>query len=116
MEDARVHLNIPAGVENGATMHVPGQGSEGLNGGRPGDLYVYLEVADDKRFQRQGQHLFTTLELTFAQAAMGDKFEIQGLDDKIEVNVSAGTQPGTRITIRGAGLPPLQGGRRATSS
>jgi len=108
----KVHLNIPPGFESGATMHLPGQGNDGSGGGRPGDLYVVLHVKDQKRFERKGQTLLTHLELTFAQAALGDHLEIQGVEDQIEVLVPAGTQPGTRIPLKGAGLPPLHGGRR----
>ena len=110
--EGKVMLNVPAGVENGQTMHVPGQGSDGVAGGRPGDLYVSLHVEEDPRFERQGTTLFTTLELTFAQATLGDTVEIEGIDDTISLEIPPGTQPGTRIASRGAGLPPLHGGRR----
>ncbi|MBS1716333.1 MAG: molecular chaperone DnaJ [Armatimonadetes bacterium] len=111
-EEAKVRVSIPAGVEHGMTLQVPGQGSEGLGGGRPGDLYVYLEVKEDPRFQRQGQTLFSQLELTFAQAALGDKITFQGLEGELELTIPAGTQPGERFIIRGEGLPPIHGGRR----
>jgi molecular chaperone DnaJ len=105
-------LNIPPGVESGQTMHVPGQGSDGIAGGRPGDLYVSIYIEEDKRFERQGPTLFTTLDLTFAQATLGDTVEVSGVDDNVTLEIPSGTQPGTRITARGAGMPPLHGGRR----
>lgn len=108
----KVKLNVPPGFDAGATMHLPGQGNDGWGLGRPGDLYVVLGVADDARFDRHGQTLFTTLELTFAQAALGDHVEIDGLDAPVEIEIGPGTQPGTRIPIKNAGLPPLHGGRR----
>lgn len=107
-----VHLNVPPGFENGATMHLPGQGNDGSGGGRPGDLYVVLHVTDDAKFERRGQTLLAVLELTFAQAALGDHVEIEGVDAPVEVAIPAGVQPGTRISVKGAGLPPLHGGRR----
>lgn len=110
--EAKVMLNVPAGVDSGQTMHVPGQGSDGVAGGRPGDLYVSIHVEDDKRFERQGTTLFTNLDLTFAQAALGDHVEIDGIDDRLPLEIPPGTQPGTRLTIRGNGVPPLHGGRR----
>src|SRR5690606_22158715 len=97
---------------DGARIHVPGQGNDGVGGGRPGDLYVVLMIQADKRFERHGQTLHTTMGLTFAQAALGDSIEIAGLEGPEPLNIPAGTQPGTRLTIRGAGLPPLHGGRR----
>ncbi len=111
-ENARVSVTIPPGVENGATMHLPGQGNDGTSGGRPGDLYVVIEVEENRKFQRQGQTLFTTLDLTFAQAALGDSVEIQAVDAVVNLDIPAGTQPGERMSVRGAGLPPLHGGRR----
>lgn len=111
-EKSHVTINVPAGVESGATMHIPGQGSDGVGLGRPGDLYVVLHVSDDQRFERRGTTLFTTLDLSFAQAALGDRIDISGVDDKVELTVPAGIQPGAQITARGAGLPPLHGGKR----
>lgn len=110
--EAKVVLNIPPGVESGQTMHVPGQGSDGVAGGRPGDLYVSIFVEEDKRFQRQATTLYTDLDLTFAQAALGDTVEISGVDAPVTIEVGPGTQPGTQIVSKGAGLPPLHGGRR----
>jgi molecular chaperone DnaJ len=110
--ESKVMINIPPGVESGQTMHVPGQGSDGVAGGRPGDLYVSIYIEEDKRFERQGTTLYTTLELTFAQAALGDNVEIAGVDETVPVDIPAGTQPGTRVSARGAGMPPLHGGRR----
>ena len=111
-ETAKVTINVPPGFEDGATMHVPGQGNDGVGGGRPGDLYVVLDLESDKRFERQGQTLYTRMSLSFAQAALGDSVEIEGLDGPVSVHIPGGTQPGTQIAIKGAGLPPLHGGRR----
>jgi len=111
-ETATVSITIPPGVDSGATMQVPGQGGDALGAGRPGDLYVVLHVKEDARFDRDGQTLHTMLEATFAQAALGDQVPIEGVDSTHEITIEAGTQPGTQITIRGAGLPPLHGGRR----
>jgi molecular chaperone DnaJ len=111
-ESATVTINIPQGVENGSIMQVPGQGSDGVGDGRPGDLQVVLQVDEDKRFERHGQILVARLEVSFPQAALGDHLVIEGVDETLDVHVGAGTQPGTQITIKGAGLPPLHGGRR----
>ena len=111
-ESAKVNITIPPGFDDGATLHVPGQGSDGVGEGRTGDLYVVLSVKADKRFQRNGQTLFTILDVTFAQAALGDHVSIHGVEDTVELTVPAGTQPGTQIAIKSGGLPPLHGGRR----
>jgi molecular chaperone DnaJ len=111
-ETARVGVSIPPGVDVGATIQMPGQGSEGIGGGRTGDLYVVLDVEDDPRFQRHGTTLFSRLELTFAQAALGDTISYENLDGPAEIDIPTGSQPGDRLTVKGAGLPPLHGGRR----
>lgn len=108
----RVSLTLPAGVDSGMTMHLPGQGHEGIMGGRPGDLYVQIHIQDDPRFERDGQNLYTVARLSVAQAVLGDTLTIKGLDAEHELEIAHGTQPGHQTAIRGAGLPPLRGGRR----
>lgn len=111
-ETATVTLKVPPGVESGVTMQVPGQGSDGVRGGRPGDLYAVLTVKDDQRFERDGQTLYTELRLNYAQAALGDHVVVESVDAPHEIDIEPGTQPGTEHRIKGAGLPPLHGGRR----
>lgn len=112
IKPSEVKLNIPPGVEHGATMQMTGQGHEGLDGGRNGDLLVRLMVADDKRFEREGTQLYTSADVSFAQASLGDVIEIEGLDMDYDLEMPAGTQPGELLSIKNAGLPPLHGGRR----
>lgn len=112
MEAATVQVKVPPGVESGAMVHMPGHGHEGTGGGRPGDLYVGLMIHEDERFERDGQHLHTEVELTFAQAALGDHISVAGVDGDYDLDVPPGTQPGDVLAIRGAGLPPLHGGKR----
>jgi molecular chaperone DnaJ len=107
-----VPVKVPPGVESGATIQMSGQGHEGLGGGRPGDLYVHLRVEADRRFEREGQHLYTAVDISFAQATLGDTIGIQGVEAEYELQIPSGTQPGELLTIRGVGLPPLHGGRR----
>jgi molecular chaperone DnaJ len=111
-ESSRVGITIPAGVETGQTMQLPGQGGEGVGMGLSGDLYVVLEVAEDERFEREGQTLYTTFYSTYAQSVLGDTVEVEGVDQNYTIDVPAGTQPQTLITVKNAGLPPLHGGRR----
>lgn len=107
-----ISVKIPPGVESGATMQLTGQGNDGLDGGRPGDVYVRIFVTQDPRFEREGQQLYTAAEVTFAQATLGDELIIEGVDQEHPLKLPAGTQPGELLTIRGAGLPPLHGGKR----
>ena len=112
METARVNVTVPPGVETGQTIHMPGQGGEGVGMGRSGDLYVVLTVSDEDRFERQGTTLYTWAPLTFAQATLGDSIDIEGVDQSYELEIPHGTQPGAQLVIKNAGLPPLHGGKR----
>jgi molecular chaperone DnaJ len=112
VKNEKITLEIPPGVETGATMQLNNQGNEGLDGGRPGDLYVVLTVQEDGRFERDDQTLFTRVNVTFAQAALGDSITVSGVDAEHSLDIPAGSQPGARLRIKGAGLPPLHGGRR----
>lgn len=111
-QNERVNVTIPPGVEEGMSVQVPGQGHEGVLGGRPGDLYVQIVIADGSRFQRQGQTLLHVQPVTIAQACLGDTITVEGVDEEHTVEIPAGSQPGDRITVKGGGLPPVRGGRR----
>lgn len=110
--EAEVTVKVPPGVSDQTTIHLVGEGDEGPGGARPGDLYVVLNLADDPRFRRDGQNLFTRVELSVPQATLGDEIEFDGLDSAIELEIPPGTEPGTLFRIPGAGLPPLHGGPR----
>ncbi len=111
-ETTELELEIPPGVDTGSTIHMVGRGGEGLGLGRSGDLYAVVEVAEDSRFDRDGMDLHTAVEVSFAQAALGDEIELEGLDEKLNLNMPAGTQPGHTFRLRGSGLPRLHGGAR----
>lgn len=108
----QVTVKIPPGVETGATIQLTGQGHEGIGGGRPGDLYVGIVVDEGADFEREGLHLHASLSLRFVQACMGDRIKVTGVDGEYDLDVPAGSQPGDVLVVRGAGLPPLHGGRR----
>lgn len=111
-EDTNLTVTIPSGVETGVSMRVPGKGNEGIGGGRPGDLYVGITVKEDPRFERDGQDLHTAIDVSYAQAALGDELTIEGLDGSYELNLPGGTQPNEVLTIKGAGVPKLRSERR----
>lgn len=111
-EDKTIGLDVPPGVSDGLAIHYSGQGGDPVGIGAPGDLYVVVQVKADPRFERHGIDLVTNLVMTYAQAAMGDEVTIQGVDQDFDIEIPPGTQPGQILTIKGAGLPPLHGGRR----
>lgn len=112
--DADIEVTVPPGVESGMTLRVAGRGSDGVGAGAPGDLFVVISVDDDKRFFRRGHDLYTEIDLTFPQAALGDQVEIEGLTGALKIDVKHGTQPGHEFRMRGEGLPRLHGGARGS--
>lgn len=105
-------VNIPPGIDNAVTIRHPHKGGEGVGQGIPGDLYVTVFVEDDARFERDGTELLTATNISFAQAALGHELEFDGLTEKIQLKIPAGTQPGTIFKARGQGLPRLRGNQR----
>jgi molecular chaperone DnaJ len=112
IEDAEVGFKVPAGVEDGMSVRVQDKGSDGIGGGRPGDLFVLIEVAEHERFERSGTDLHLRLPITFAQAVMGDTIEIEGLEGEVEVEIKNGIQPGDKMRVKNQGLPRVHGSGR----
>ncbi len=107
--DKTYTVDVPAGVDSGSTLRLSGLGAVGPRGGARGDLYVHLQVAEHERFARVGDDLHTTLPVSFAQATLGARLELETLDDPEEIRVEPGTQPGTAVRLRGLGVPRLGG-------
>jgi molecular chaperone DnaJ len=112
LDDRTLTVEIPAGVDDGATLRIAGAGAAALRGGASGDLYVHLRVEADSRFERSGTDLVTTLHLSVAQAALGTEVELDTLDGPYLLTVPAGVQTGRVLKIAGHGVPRLRGGRR----
>jgi molecular chaperone DnaJ len=110
----KVLVNFPAGIDRGQRLRVPGQGMPGANNTPPGDLYVDIDLEEHERFQREGNDLLVKEPLSFAEAALGCERKLELPDgSEVEYDVSAGTQPGSVITVRGKGMPVInQRGRR----
>lgn len=104
---AKVDVDIPPGVDTGTILHVPGQGDDGINGGRPGDLYVGVNVKADSRFIRDRQGLLTNVGISFAQAALGANLKLDGIDGEFDLSIPGGTQSGQEFRIRGQGVPQI---------
>jgi molecular chaperone DnaJ len=91
---------------------MPGEGEPGINGGPPGDLYVYVQVKPHKVFQRRGFDIYCEIPITFIQAALGDEVEVPVLDGSGSIKVPEGTQTGASFTLKGKGIPHIRGNRR----
>lgn len=99
-----VTLSVPAGVEAGARLTVPGRGQAGARGGPAGDLYVTLDVADHPFFRRAGRDVCVTLPIAIHEAALGARVDVPTLDSPARVRIPAGTASGTRLRVRGRGI------------
>lgn len=106
-ETKKLKITIPAGVDNGTRLRVSGEGDAGQRGGPPGDLYVYLFVNEDAEFQREGINILAELKISYLQAILGCRVEVDTVDGPQELQVPAGTQPGTVLTLEGRGVPKL---------
>ena len=104
----KIVVSIPAGIDDGQMVRLRGKGDPGINNGPRGDLLVEVRVARSNEFQRNGFDVYSEVPISFAQAALGSNIIINTIDGKVEYEVKAGTQPGTRIRLRGKGIPTLR--------
>ena len=108
-KEKTMEVKIPAGVETGSRLRIQGEGEGGVNGGPAGDLYVVIHVGEHEQFERQGSNLYSSMPITFGQAALGAEVEVPTLDGEHSVKVPAGTQTGTVFRVKGKGMPVLGG-------
>ncbi|HZT83973.1 MAG TPA: molecular chaperone DnaJ [Gaiellaceae bacterium] len=109
VEERTLDVEIPPGIHHGQRIRLTGEGHAGLVGGRSGDVYVEVRVRPDERFVREGDDIYTTVDLTFTQAALGARIAIPTLDGEEDLDLPPGTQPGEIVVLRGRGMPVLQG-------
>jgi molecular chaperone DnaJ len=105
-------VEVPAGVDDGATLRISGAGPAAVRGGVAGDLYVHLRVAAEAGLERSGTDLLARVKLSFAQAALGTTVEVPSLEGPLELEVPAGTQSGAVLRVAGRGVPRLRSKRR----
>lgn len=105
----QLELNIPAGIDDGETIRVTGEGEGGLRGGGTGDLYVRVRVRASKIFMRQGYDILTKQIVPFPTVALGGVIKVQTIDGPMDLDVPAGTQTGAVLKLKGMGVPRLHG-------
>ena len=105
----KVKVKVPAGIDSGYRLRVTSAGDAGRKGGSPGDLYVFIHVKEDHRFERQGADLIYKKTITFTQAALGDEVTIPTLEGQATLRIPAGTQSGSNFRFKGKGMPNLRG-------
>src|SRR5664280_113513 len=101
----KIRITIPAGIENGQTIKIPGHGGKGINGGPDGDLYITFSIANHQRFKRLANDLFATVDLDIYKAVLGGEITIDTLDGKVKLKVKPETQNGTKIKLKDKGFP-----------
>ena len=111
-----IQVNIPAGIDNGQTISLRGQGHSGKNGGPAGDLLITVMVRPHEIFRRDGTAVFCEAPITFTQAVLGGTLEIPTIDGKVKYDIPEGTQTGTVFRLRGKGIPVLTGRGRGDQS
>lgn len=107
-----IDVTVPAGVDSGNRIRLPGEGEAGEPGAPRGDLYCVVRVREHALFQREGQHLVCQVPITFSQAALGGDIEVPTLDGKLMHPLKQGMQSGDVVHIAGQGMPNLRSGRR----
>ena len=104
----RIKVSIPAGIDNGQSVRIRDKGEPGLNGGPRGDLLVEVNVSTHPVFQRQDVHIFSTVPISFAVAALGGDVRIPTVDGDVIYTVKAGTKTDTKVRLKGKGVPSLR--------
>ena len=104
----KIEVTIPAGIDNGQSVRIREKGEPGTNGGPRGELLVEVNVSRHPIFQRQDMHIFSTVPISFAQAALGGDVKIQTVDGAVIYNVKPGTKTDTKVRLKGKGVPSLR--------
>lgn len=108
-KEREIKVKIPAGVEDGMQIRIPGEGEALEPGVHPGDLYCEIEVGEHELFERHDDNVILDMPISFTQAALGAKIEIPTIYEKAKVTIPAGTQNGDILTLRGMGFPNVRG-------
>lgn len=104
---ANIKVRIPAGIDSEQSIRLNGQGDAGYNCATPGDLYLLVRVKPDLKFKRIGDTIYSREEISFTQAALGDKIEIETVNGLLKLSIPDGTQNGTKFKLRDKGVPHI---------
>ncbi|MBO1058340.1 MAG: molecular chaperone DnaJ [Dolichospermum sp. JUN01] len=103
----KLKINVPAGVDNGTRLRISQEGDAGQRNGPPGDLYVYLFVNEDEEFHREGININSEIKISYLQAILGCRLEVNTVDGPVELIIPSGTQPNTIMKLENRGVPRL---------
>ena len=101
----KIRITVPAGIADGQTIRLAGQGGEGINGGPAGDLYITFVIGDDPVYKREGDNLYTTVPVDLYTAILGGEITVDTLNGKVKLHLKPETQNGTRVRLKGKGFP-----------
>ena len=104
-----MRVKIPAGVDDGMRVRVPGEGEDGDPGAPSGDLYIFLSMEPHPLFRREEDDLICQIPISFPQAALGEEIEVPTIDSTTRVEIPRGTQTGDTVRLRSSGLPHVRG-------
>ncbi len=104
----KIQVSVPAGIDHGQSVRIREKGEPGVNGGPRGDLLVEVNVARHPIFQRQDVHIFSTVPISFAQAALGADIRVATVDGDVIYTVRPGTKTDTKVRLKGKGVPSLR--------
>ena len=104
----KIQVSIPAGIDNGQSIRLRGRGEPGINGGERGDILVEVTVTRSSDFERRDMHLYSTVPISFADAALGNTIRIKTVDGEVEYDVKPGTQTDTTVRLKGKGVPSIR--------
>jgi len=111
-KEKNLSVKIPAGVDTGDRIRLSGEGEAGGPGAVPGDLYVQVRIREHAIFDRDGDHLYCEMPISYATACLGGELEVPTLDGKVKLKIPAETQTGRMFRLRGKGINPMRGGMR----
>ena len=103
-----IEVNIPAGIDNGQCVRIQGKGEPGTNGGPRGDLLVAVMISADPAFERDGYNIFSDVVIDYPTAVLGGEVKVKTVDGEVLYEVKPGTASGTRVRLRGKGMPTLR--------
>src|SRR5207247_7678055 len=108
LDERALEVDIPPGIHDGQRIRISGEGHAGALGGRAGDVYVLVHVKPDPRFVREGNDIYSQVDLTIVQAALGASVDVETLEGSVPLELPPGVQPGEVRVLRGKGMPVLQ--------
>lgn len=103
-----IKVKIPAGIDDGMSIRLPGKGGEAPKGGTPGDLYVVIRVKPHKRLTREGSIILSEVKISMVDAALGTTIDVETVDGSVRMKIPAGTQSGTPFRLSGHGVPLMR--------